>query len=382
MPSVFPITFELANAFQSLSLDTKEQQCEGDALAGFRLNIFDYPLLYRVICENCPRVGEHGVRPRLYPPPNLQSLSADEMLSEVRTNVERHANWSNRDATPFTSLTPDLLRALHIAFCSYHDKSDVRILIVDPRRLKKGSSLSCNWIRAKCGLKEESIYDTEVLVWGEIPSSSIIHQWQREALVKSGLFRGYPSIHRLPQNTRLAELRLHVSQHSNEFKVKTIIKALRELGMDISSMYAKQVFMFLLGRVEGIEVQKHLREAEDQLICTRSQDIEIFDAAAYAEHIARGGEGFVAFLKQWSEVGCYGYSCKMGAECLHGAKCMVNYFTLRAEEFCPSHETWLQVRQSNYLRDALLNGAEEEAITFEMRLAAVGNKGYYIGFAD
>ena len=207
-------------------------------MAGFRLNIFDQPLLYRVICENCPGVGELGVLPRLYPPPNLESLSADELLSEVRTNVERHADWSNRDATPFTSLTPDFLRALHIAFYSYHDKSDVRILIVDPRRLKNGSSLSCinNWIRAKCGLKEESIYDTEVLVWGEIPSSSIICQWQHETLVKSRLFSGYPSIHHLPQNTRLAELRLHVSQHSNEFKVKNIIKALRKLGVDISSV--------------------------------------------------------------------------------------------------------------------------------------------------
>ena len=152
--------------------------------------------------------------------------------------------------------------------------------------------------------------------------------------------------------------------------------------MDISSMYAKQVFMFLLGRVEGIEVQKLFREAENQLIGTRSQNIEIFHTAAYSAHIARGSERFVAFLKQWSEVQCHSYSYRMGAGCLHGAKCIVHYLTLQAEEFCPSHETWLHVRQGNYSRDALLNGAEEEVVTFEMRLAAVGKKGYYIGFAD
>ncbi len=322
---------------------------------------------------------ENGVLPRLDPPPNLESLSADELLSDVRTNVERHAN---REATPFTSLTPDLLRALYIAFNTYHDKKDVRILIVDPRRLKNGSSLSCNWIRAKCGLKEESIYNTEVPVWGEIPSSSIIHQWQPETLITSGLFRGYPSIHRLPQNTRLADLRLYVSRHSNEFKTETIIRALRELGMGVSSIYAKQVFMFLLGRVEGIEVQKLFREVENRLMGTRSQDMVTFDAAAYAAHIARGRERFVALLNQWSEFGCYGYSCRMGAGCLHGAKCIVHYLALQAEELCPSRETWLQARQSNYLRDALLNGAEEEGITLEMRLTAVRKKGYYIGFTD
>ncbi len=296
--------------------------------------------------------------------------------------MDGHSRLSNKDATSFTSLTPDLLRALHIAFYTYRDKSDVRIIIIDPRRLKSGSSLPCNRVRAQCGLKEESIYNTEVLVWGSIPASSIIHQWSRESIANSLLLTGYPAIHRLPQNTNLAALRLHVLQESSQFNATTVRRALIQLGMDPSSMYTKQVYMFLLGLIEGIEVQKCFNDVENRLNETRSQDIKIFESAAYAAFIARGRRQFVTLLREWSEVGFYGYSCARQAGHLHGARCIADRLTIEADEFCPSFEKWLQIRQNEYLQDAILDVTEMAGTTFEGWLSDHRTNGYYIGFAD
>jgi hypothetical protein len=299
----------------------------------------------------------------------------------VKELVSGHMYLSSRNETPFTSLTPDFIRALHILFYTYRDEEDVQLIIIDPRRLKSGSCLPCNKVRGQCGLQEEAVYNTEVLVWGAIPATSIIQVWRRKDIVKSGIFTGYPAIDSLPQKTKLAELRQYIKEHSYQFNAVKVSKALVRLGMDPSSAQTKQVFLFLLARIEGIEAQKLFHKAEIQLEEARAKDIHSFDSVTYTAYIAAGKQKFVELLKKEPEHRLHGCRCKKQAACRNGAHCILDWLEMQANELCPSVERWMQSRQDQNLQ-TVSDETDAGDATWQLWLAQHARKGYFIGFAD
>lgn len=129
-------------------------------------NSFERPIYYRVVNADSWNTGSDDIVSRLYPPPSFQVLT----IQQMRGYVNMHAALSNRVPTPFISATTDLVRALHIAFCTYRKCTNVTILLICPWRLEPGSYMACNDLRVMCGLKPKSIYNTEVMIWGQVPS--------------------------------------------------------------------------------------------------------------------------------------------------------------------------------------------------------------------
>ncbi|CZS92465.1 uncharacterized protein RAG0_03034 [Rhynchosporium agropyri] len=216
---------------------------------GISKNAFSRPVFYRVIDSNSPALASNGgLRARLYPPPSLEKVTRDNM----KLSIGSHANLSSRKLTPFISTTPDLLRAFNIAGQRvFNGKEQVTILLIDPWKLLDGSYIECNALRLKSGLEMLPKYETELLVWAEVPVGAIFCRWTWPELLRSGLFETLPSLNGSGRQMKLETSREEMLRHLDDFSPLSIATNLAALGMDPSSFATKQVFEFLLGQVLG-----------------------------------------------------------------------------------------------------------------------------------
>ncbi|KAI0095830.1 hypothetical protein F4776DRAFT_651950 [Hypoxylon sp. NC0597] len=252
-------------------------------------NIFQHPILYRVIHSGCPAESDGSFRPRL-------RISEFETLpkSEKQTHIENHVNSYNKEATPFLSLTHDLLWALHRALCILKAEKDVAILLIDPLKLEPGSYKKLNVLRSECDLPEDYEYKFETLVWGVIPKKSIICRWPKPRIFISGLFHVFPSLDTM---TRIAYLRFiglqeleanmrrdfvnaGFQRERGGFPTAELARALQSLGMKPYSSHMKQVFMFILGRAGNIRVEERFDTAEATIKHLHQAKIDQFEQTA------------------------------------------------------------------------------------------------------
>lgn len=189
-------------------------------------NSFHRPILYRVSHSRSATEQADNIRAGLFPAPALETLGT----SQLTLYIGRHQNLSNRKPTPFISLTPDLIRALHLMFYTYKDETNVEISLICPWKLTPGSYIPLNDLRTMCGLPTKHIYNTETLVWGEIPASSIICQWQREQIVSSDLLQTFPALTNLSPEARLQDLRDNLRCVIPPFFARKVAQALVKLG--------------------------------------------------------------------------------------------------------------------------------------------------------
>lgn len=130
-------------------------------------------------------------------------------------------------------------------------------------------------------MSRKNIYNTEILVWGEAPSDSIICRWQRPYISDSGLLDVLPSLRHLSPYTNLSSLRQGLRGDGDSFSAAKAAISLANLGMDPSRFQIKQVFLFLLGAVKGYRVEKLLGEIESTLKTSFPLKIREFDQAVY-----------------------------------------------------------------------------------------------------
>lgn len=213
-------------------------------------NSFHRPILYRV--THAPSAAEsEDIQPRLFPPQVLETLSIPQLCE----SIDRHSDLDNRKPTPFISLTSDLIRALHLVFYTYR-QSDARILLICAWKLKPGSYIPLNDLRKTCGLPSKNIYNTETLVWGKIPATSIICQWHRVDIVRSGLLGVFPALTNLQPAAKLCDLRHGLFRNIPPFFARNVARALVDLRMEPSRFQIKQVFFVLLSRAAGFPVEQ------------------------------------------------------------------------------------------------------------------------------
>jgi hypothetical protein len=136
--------------------------------------------------------------------------------------------------------------------------------------LTAGSYITCNDLRSKCRLGWKAIYNTEILVWGEVPAQSIICRWPRSEIYRSGLLDVFPSLGKLERGLPLDGLRRRLSGDFSSISSTKVASALVYLGMEPSHFQIKQVFIFLLGQASGYSVEKVLGNVEAQLEATLS----------------------------------------------------------------------------------------------------------------
>jgi hypothetical protein len=247
-------------------------------------NSFERPIYYRAIHCEPPSEVQGGHRARLFPPPAFDSLG----LRTFQNHVRRHAQFGNRIPTPFISVTDDLLRALSIAFRAYTDKEDVAILLVDPWKLAAGNYLRCNSLRSKIGLGCKDVYNTEILIWVEIPLDSIICRWGRSYILNSELLDVLPSLRHLSPNADLSSLRDTLRDDTDSFSPGKVTTTLVNLGMNPSSFQVKQVFLFLLGEVEGYRVETFPQGIKSKLESLFPLKIQEYDQAAHQLSLTLG----------------------------------------------------------------------------------------------
>ncbi|CZS94342.1 hypothetical protein WAI453_013072 [Rhynchosporium graminicola] len=286
---------------QSLVTRTESDEPDGrlsifEKLQGISANAFSRPVFYRVIDSSSPASASNGgLRARLYPPPSLEKVTRDNM----KLVIESHAILSSRKLTPFISTTPDLLRAFNIAGQRVLEgKQQVTIILIDPWKLQDGSYVECNALRLKSGLGTLPKYETEILVWAEIPVGAIFGRRTWSELLRSGLFETLPSLNGSGRQIKLQSFREELLHHLDDFSPSSIATSLAALGMDPSSFAMKQIFEFLLGQVLGFRVHRQLQTIEHQLIADHMSKIVEFDQAAHSLTIIAGKEKLIMYFKQ------------------------------------------------------------------------------------
>ncbi|KAH7462782.1 hypothetical protein FOMA001_g18271 [Fusarium oxysporum f. sp. matthiolae] len=352
----------LQDAFSRLSLDKDKHQAasyydiseveeETGNMSLFELyrqypaNSFEIPIYYRAIHCESPSEVQGGHRARLFPPPAFDSL----VLRTLQNHVRRHAQFGNRTPTPFISVTDDLLRALSIAFRSYTDKEDVAILLVDPWKLAAGNYLRCNSLRSKIGLGCKDVYNTEILIWGEIPLESIICRWGRSPIMNSGLLDVLPSLRHLSPDADLSSLRDGLRGDTDSFSPAKVATTLVNLGMDPSSFQIKQVFLFLLGAVEGYRVEKFLEGIELEIESLFPLKIQEFDQAAHQLSLTLGRKELISYYRNdyasISEEFCPFEDNESKRRWRKEWSLLIHH------DFCPDYESWWVRREERDLSD-------------------------------
>jgi len=350
-------------------------------------NSFHRPILYRVSHSSSATEPADNIRAKWFPPPALETLGT----SQLTLHIGRHQNLSNRNPTPFISLTPDLIRALHLVFYTYKDETNVKISLVCPWKLTPGSYIPLNDLRNMCGLPTKHKFNTETLVWGEIPASSIICQWQRAQIVSSGLLGIFPALSNLVPETRLSDLRANLRCVIPPFFARKVAQALVNLGMEASRFQIKQVFLFLLGQAGGYSVEKELDNVEAQLESRFPEVVDEFERAVHELSVAIGKGQKLSYYQR-------SYTAAMQEICpprdpfglLSSVKYRRRWRKLRSVDldnfFCPSFELWWTRREEADLSDwegVYMLG--NNYFGFQRRLKEI-SKGQptaaFVGFAD
>jgi hypothetical protein len=158
--------------------------------------------------------------------------------------------------------------------------------------------MACNDLRAGCGLGRKPIYNTEVMIWGHVPSKAILYRWDREEICRSGLFNVFPCIADLKARMRLQDLRMKLEDDYPQFSAEKIASALVYLGMSPSTLHIKQVFLFLLGQATGYAVQKNLNNTDAHLRTSCALHIDKFEDAIYQLATLRGRQSIVLYFKE------------------------------------------------------------------------------------
>lgn len=198
--------------------------------------------------------------------------------------------------------------------------------------LRPRDHVPCNDIREMCKLGEKSIYNTKVLIWGEVPAESILCRWPRSRIRKSGLLKALPSFTKIKPKMKLQDLRQQIKSDFNVFSSSNVAEALVFLGMEPRQLDIKQVFLFLLGQVSSKEVQKDLKGVGLKLEVEFSGIIREFEREAHGIVVAAGREEMLSYYND---------------DCIHSYMFSLPYRGARKfwalcvdDKFCPSFESW------------------------------------------
>jgi hypothetical protein len=286
----------------------------------------------------------------MYPPPSFETLE----IQQMRKYVTMHAKLSNRTPTPFISATIDLVRALHIAFFTFRECTEVAILLICPSNLEPGSYIPCNELRVKCGLEAEHIYNTEVLVWGHIPSASILYRWDREQVYCSGLFDVFPCFTKLEATIRLEELRYKLKNDCSLFSIRKIASALVYLGMSPSELQTKQVFLFFLGRAVGYAVEKDLGRTEAHLRTSCAQQITEFEDAIFRLSSIVGRQSLLSYYQERYAKDVRQFCPHILGSTKYQRRWRKSWSMRVSDHFCPTFKSWWLRREKSYLNELKL----------------------------
>jgi len=168
----------------------------------------------------------------------------------------------------------------------------VSILVIDSWRLIEGSFVKCNDLREACGLDYDPKYETEVLIWEQIPSAAVIAEWTWASLERSGIFHCLPFLHKVGRYSSVDSIRGRCFSPFDDFPTQKLATSLTILGMSPSCLTTRQIYMFLLGSKIGYRVTREF-DSIDKLLSTRcAGSLEEFDRAAHEIALRKGRRAF------------------------------------------------------------------------------------------
>jgi hypothetical protein len=195
-------------------------------------------------------------------------------------SVVQHAT-NRKKPSPFLSVTPDLVQAI-VQACQNEHKRGVGIFIIDPRKLKPGSMIEMNSaLKALEGPPGEE-YNTEVLVWQNIPAEAVLCYWSWEDLKRSALFDLFPSLKSVGFS-KTGKIRASRKDKSVPLipSVSDIVNLVTgRLHMDADIFATKQVVMTMFAWSRRLRTMEEIRHFENNDF-TKRDEHEI-DNALYA----------------------------------------------------------------------------------------------------
>lgn len=255
---------------------------------------FDRPIFYRVIDEESPTPASDGaLLPRLQPAP--QKISRQRMPQYLHHQADRFS----RKPTPFISTTIGLLRAFNLAESRVCEgKQGVTILLIDPWKVGGGHYTEAIALHTTLWLIRDVKYETEVLVWGRVPSEAILARWTWKSLDESGIFKALPSLDKVSRCRGVQDLRSKLQADRGQVSVSKVLRALHRLNMNPSSFHTKQVFEFLLGQASGYRVPRHLLEIEGILLVECPSEMEEYERCAHELATILGGKALISLYQE------------------------------------------------------------------------------------
>ncbi|KAF2178192.1 hypothetical protein K469DRAFT_695518 [Zopfia rhizophila CBS 207.26] len=214
----------------------------------------------------------------------------DEWISSIYMHMNRCTQ-----ASPFISVTPDLIRAITIALQNQH-YGGVGIFVVDPTKLPHGSIISLRTALKNLTGQSKSIHETEYLVWQKIPAEAVICFWTWEVLRRSDLFDHFPGLKGDgTSTTSVGTVRTIMRQKAKSPpSISEIVSLTGQLKLDPDSFATKQVVTTMFAWCKEKFTVRQIREFENSHF-PKTEEREI-DNAIYG---SRTNGSFLDFKDWW-----------------------------------------------------------------------------------
>ncbi|EXL64058.1 hypothetical protein FOPG_19672 [Fusarium oxysporum f. sp. conglutinans race 2 54008] len=167
--------------------------------------------------------------------------------------------------------------------------------------------------------------------------------------MNSGLLDVLPSLRHLSPDADLSSLRDGLRGDTDSFSPAKVATTLVNLGMDPSSFQIKQVFLFLLGAVEGYRVEKFLEGIELEIESLFPLKIQEFDQAAHQLSLTLGRKELISYYRNdyasISEEFCPFEDNESKRRWRKEWSLLIHH------DFCPDYESWWVRREERDLSD-------------------------------
>lgn len=166
------------------------------------------------------------------------------------------------------------------------------MLVIDSWKLHTGSFVPCNDLRTHVGLDKEHLFDTEVIVWAEIPAAAIVCDWLWEVLEVSGLFGFgfFPGL-AMRKSLELQNLRKSLVFPPGDFSAYGLAGILvYGLEMPPSAFFTHQIGLMIMGWAKYYSRVDEYPRLQGKLGRNAASEVSLFQRELYKKEICVGNE--------------------------------------------------------------------------------------------
>jgi hypothetical protein len=209
-------------------------------------------------------------------------------------------------------------------------------------------------LQSHVGLTKENLFNTEVIVWGEIPAAALVCDWSWELLEDSGLFELFPGLlmDGEPGKSRgLQFLRNNLASPADTFSFSELAHFLiNGLDMPLSTFFTYQMGLIMIGWAKGYSKSERYCSLQRTLEREFSGGLAVLRRELYKKDmkIGRGEkEEIMKLLNKSQDDSFFGQSLVQWME-QSSEPTISGWLRKRAESYFKDRETYLASESEEY----------------------------------